>query len=403
MSETEFMKEMFELLPERGPHSDCRPPTQKSCLGLTRRTFLKGGGATLAALSMPAYASSVSHAPRSRVAVVRRDSIEEMTRYAVLLAGGLYEIKNGETVFIKPNLVVSSDALGNRVTTHPEVLRAVIRAVKERTTPKNITVGDRSMFTIATLTVAETCGIFQVCAEEGVNFLPLESGDYINFIHPSFEHFKRPIAIPEVLSTFDHFINVPMCKNHTAYRAGELRESGLGFRPPPNGESLPDNATALHARVTLCMNNVVGLMPFDPKIPESNRRVNSGLHQSDIGEKIAELNLCVPKITMNVIDAVSAFAARGPVGPQAVYAEPNLVIASKDRVACDSVGLAVLRYHAEQCGVTPEAAPYIDESVWRSPQIARAGALGLGHASAANIKLISRGVPEMDAIEKFWV
>lgn len=397
------MRKVFDVLTDLDPISAVEADMNKSCLGLTRRTFLKGFGATLAALSIPAQASSaLTRNCRSRVAVVRRDDIEEMTRYAILLAGGLYEIKNGETVFIKPNLAASGDRPDGRGTTHPEVLRAVIRAAKERTAPENITVGDRAMFTSDTMMVAEKCGIHQVCAEEGINVLPLESDGYINFIHPSFEYFKRPIAIPEVLSTFNHFINVPMCKYSTICCTGDSGRSGLGFWPLPEEENLPADAAAVYARITPCMKNFVDLMRLDLKYQESDCSVTSGLRESNIGEKIAELNLCVPNITMNVIDAISALVVGRSAGPEAVYAQPNMVIASKDRVACDSVGLAVLKYHAAQSGIFPKIGSFIGESVWESPQIARAGALGLGNASASNIKIISRGVQEIDAIETFW-
>lgn len=147
----------------------------RSCLGMTRRTLIKGFGATLAAIAAPRYAFATDK--RSRVAVVRKKDIGEMTLKAIHLAGGLDEIQEGETVVIKPNLVTSSDVLGNRVTTHPEVLRAVIWAVKERTAAENIAVGERSAFFLSTLDVAEATGILQVCVDEGVDFLPLEGGE----------------------------------------------------------------------------------------------------------------------------------------------------------------------------------------------------------------------------------
>jgi len=221
-------------------------------------------------------------------------------------------------------------------------------------------------------------------------------------MHPSFSHFQTPIQIPEALASFDHFINVPTCKNHQASTVGSLKAAGLGFFVPPY-PPLPDDFVLFYARFTLCMKNFVGLMPFDPANPNSHGRVRSGLHLPDIGQKIAELNLCVPGITMNVIDAVTTLVANGPAGPDAVYADSDVVIASKDRVACDSVGLALLKYHAKLAGVSREDEPYIGESVWESPQITRAGALGIGRASPADIKVINGGVGEFKSILDQWV
>jgi uncharacterized protein (DUF362 family) len=75
-------------------------------------------------------------------------------------------------------------------------------------------------------------------------------------------------------------------------------------------------------------------------------------------------------------------------------------LASKDRVACDSVALAVLkRYGAEN----KVALPYVNKSVWDQPQIYYAAELGLGQAEADKISVIDKDVKLMDEIKSNWV
>lgn len=57
---------------------------------------------------------------------------------------------------------------------------------------------------------------------------------------------------------------------------------------------------------------------------------------------------------------------------------------SKDRVACDSAGVAVLKYHALQQGITKN---YTQKTVWQQRQIIRAGELGLGYNNSDLITL----------------
>lgn len=100
---------------------------------------------------------------------------------------------------------------------------------------------------------------------------------------------------------------------------------------------------------------------------------------------------------------ISALVNDGPAGDLAQYTDPNIIIAAKDRVAWDSVGLALLKHQAKLVGITVEQEPYIAESVWQAPQIMRAGQLGLGKADPNDIKVIKAGVEEFEAIMTEWL
>ncbi|MCJ7652791.1 MAG: hypothetical protein MUO75_03695, partial [Actinobacteria bacterium] len=71
---------------------------------------------------------------------------------------------------------------------------------------------------------------------------------------------------------------------------------------------------------------------------------------------------------------------------------------SIDRVACDSVALAVLRYYASQMGISR---PYMEKSVWDQAQIVRAQELNLGR-NKNRIRAAGEGVAEIDGILAQW-
>ncbi len=356
---------------------------------LNRRDFLKISGIALAGLALPLGCASPEPEAREMIegivrlssppapagnvslGIVRNQSIEAMVNRAIELAGGLDEIRNGDTVVIKPNLTTGY-SLPSRVTTHPEVLRAVIRAVKARTPAKNITVAEASAFTDAsTLLVAEKTGVYEVISSEGVNFLAWEDEEYVEATSFDFLRITFNLMIPVSLADgrFKHFINLPMLKNHEAIEYS-------------------------NAEYTCCIKSHVGVISRETRI----RGGGSGIHQADLGEKVAELNLVVPEHAMNVVDALTVILTGGPASGEMITAEPGLILACKDRVACDSLALAVLKHYAAQQGVKRD---YVDKSVWQQAQIVRARQLNLGRGPE-DIRVSSDGVAEIDAILRQW-
>ncbi len=294
-----------------------------------------------------------------------KDDLMSAVREAVLAAGGLEEIEPGQTVMIKPNMC--GPALGGRlpgrITTNPEVLRAVIRLCKER--GARIIVGDRSMF--LTELAFRTTGFARVCREEKVEGLPWTRSEYVWF-KPGKRHWSRGFRVAKVVMDADHFINLPLLKNH--------RVTGADF--------------------TCCMKAMVGaIMPLD--------RYQEGpdaLHTQNLSEKVAELNL-IKKPTINIVDALSIAVRGGPDGlsNRPLWVDANLILASKDRVACDSVALATLRRFGEEQGVK---LPYVDKKVWDQAQIYYAAELGIGQADPAHIRIEDLHAPNFDQIRGAW-
>ncbi len=357
--------------------------------GIDRRDFLKISALIAAGLIIPIGCKQpqstesvpvddvvrlkVPPAPSgaATVGVVRKGEIAEMVATAIALAGGLDEIQDGDRVVIKPNLTTGT-TFETRVTTHPEVLRAVIREVKARTDAANITVAEASSFADpSTLEVARKVGVYDVVLSEGINWLAFEEDEYVEANSSDFRHLNFMLKVPKSLtdSRFQHFINVPMLKNHDM-----VRKSNADF--------------------TCCMKNHVGILERDKRLYGGGK----GIHLADLGENIAELNLVVPVHTMNVVDALTVVLSGGPASSLMTTADPGLILASKDRVACDSVALAALRHYASLQGIDR---PYVGKSVWQQAQIVRAQQLNLGR-DKAHIEVASDGVDELDAILARW-
>lgn len=357
--------------------------------GLSRRTFLKISGIAAAGLALPiGCQTSRSHDNEdiggttllmmppipigaATVGIVGYGDIAAKVKRAIELAGGLNEIQNGETVVIKPNLTTGY-TLATRVTTHPEVLRAVIRAVKERTEAANITVAEASAYTDpSTLEVAKKVGVYDVVQSEGVNFLAWEDEEYVDATCFDFENIYFRLHIPKSLTdaSFKHFINIPMLKNHEA-----IKGTNVDY--------------------TCCLKNHVAVLSRQKRTTGGGK----GIHTKDLGEKVAELNLAVPVHTMNVVDALTVILSGGPAASEMQWTEPGLILACKDRVACDSVALAVLRHYASQQGISR---PYVEKSVWEQAQIRRALQLNLGR-NKDSIKMVHDGVNDINGIMAKW-
>lgn len=349
---------------------------------MNRRCFLKSTGATVAGLSLPLGMAACDQgnggamgtqtltpppAPTgtANVGIVRSSDVEEMVRSAVDLAGGLGEIRMGDTVLIKPNITYYDDPSNPRITTTPEVLRSVIRMVKERTGARNITVAEATAFGGNTMQWAQQTGLLAVAQSEGINFVPWETGGYTTVRIQGAQYLTHTFRIPTTVAngSFDHWINVPILKNH---------------------EMIP----GANAEYTCCIKLQMGTV---------NQGDRNRLHTRNLGDMMAEVNVAIPKTTMNVVDALEIVLTDGP-GSSGEHGQPGLIIASKDRVAADSLAVAVLRLYAQQQRINR---PYVNKSVWRQAQIVTAQRLNLGRQKS-NIVVLDEGVNNINEILQMW-
>jgi len=127
---------------------------------------------------------------------------------------------------------------------------------------------------------------------------------------------------------------------------------------------------------TLSMKNSVGLVA--KKVPGGIYDYMWELHTSPYQRQmIAEINSHF-NLDFVLMDGIKAFTTGGP--DRGTLVEPNLLLASRDRVAIDAVGVAILKMYGPKGKVD-------DSDVFMQDQLRRAAELGFGVKSAAEIQL----------------
>lgn len=164
----------------------------------------------------------------TKVAAVKSDSYDpHIVQQAItdLLAhlGGMSQfIQPGDRVLVKPNMLEAVEK-GLCVTTHPELVRAVIREVKK--VGAIPVVGD-SPGTSGTLKAAEKCGILAVCNEENVELVPFD--DTVELAFPDGVTMKR-FVVARRLTEVDKVISLAKMKTHTFMGATGATKNLFGF------------------------------------------------------------------------------------------------------------------------------------------------------------------------------
>jgi uncharacterized protein (DUF362 family)/Pyruvate/2-oxoacid:ferredoxin oxidoreductase delta subunit len=237
-----------------------------------------------------------------------REKTFAAVKRAVDLLGGIETfIKPGQRVLIKPNMLKASHP-DSAVTTHPEMLRAVITLVRDA--------GARSIAGdspgIGDLRrVAERSGILAVLDEEGVPLTDLSEAVTIK----NSGRFQR-FEIARVTQEADAIINLPKLKTH--------------------------GMTVL----TGAVKNLFGCVPGKRKV---QWHFNTGVDHEAFVLMLVELAaLLRPRLT--IMDAIIGMEGNGPGSgdPRMV----GVVLAGSDPVAVDVVAGAVV-------GVSPGALPVI--------------------------------------------
>ncbi len=143
---------------------------------------------------------------------------------------------------------------------------------------------------------------------------------------------------------------------------------------------------------TLSLKNSVGLVA--KKVPGLMYDYMWELHGSPYQRQmIAEINRNY-NLDFVLMDGIKAFTSGGP--EQGKLAEPNLLLVSRDRIAIDAVGVAILKLFGAKGRVG-------EVDVFEQDQLRRAADLGFGVKSAADIRLTplnDEGYAEAERIEQ---
>ena len=233
-------------------------------------------------------------------------------RRAVDLLGGIGTVvRPGDRVLIKPNLLKSSPPEA-AVTTHPEIVRAVIRLVREA--GGRPTVGDSPG--IGDLRrVCRKAGLLAVLAEEGVELADFETAAGLKG-QGRFQRFE----VARSASDADVIINLPKLKTH--------------------------GMTVL----TGAVKNLFGCIPGTRKV---QWHFNTGVNREAFMQMLVDLSALL-KPRLSIMDAVVGMEGNGPGSgdPRKI----GILLAGADPVAVDAVAGAIVGIDPEQLPVLRAAA-----------------------------------------------
>lgn len=273
----------------------------------------------------------------TRAKTYNSDEILFAVRRAIDFLGGISNyVKKGERILLKPN-TLSARPPESGVNTHPEVLRAVARLVKEE--GAEIIVGDSpgGFYFKESDSTYEATGIKRVCKEENLKLVPFDKADNVNGI---------PLA--SVAREVDGIISLPKMKTH--------------------------DLTTITGAIKNSYGLAVGLYKADChfKAPQP----------SEFAKYVVNVFECaVPRLV--VMDGVVAMEGSGPAA--GTLKETGLILASNDCVACDAVFAALI-------GLPPLAIKTTEEAYKRKlgeADLSKIKVLGmdLGEARLHNFKL----------------
>lgn len=256
------------------------------------------------------------------------------------------EALSGKGVLLKPNFNSADPTPGS---THPDILHELLRHLQSMDAG-HITLVDRSGMG-NTRQVMEEIGVFDLINGfdcEPIILDDLTQDEWVMYLQPGL-HWQKGFPIPRML--LDAEVIVQTCNLKTHRYGGHF---------------------------TMSLKNSVGFVA--KMVDAGGHDYMTELHNSPHQRlMIAEINAAYEP-DLIIMDGIEAFVSGGPATGQRV--KPGVILAGRDRVAIDAVGVAILRMF----GTTPEVSR---GSIFEQEQIARAVDLGLGASGPEQIALIT--------------
>jgi len=253
-----------------------------------------------------------------------KDNLKETIQKAVEPLGGFKQfVKKGEVVLLKPNFNTADPFPAS---TDLSFLKAVVELVYE-CKPKIVMIGDSSTMSLNSRKVMEDIGVFELeKMKRPPRVYVFDERKWVKKKIPKGK-FLKEVSVTEYLDRTDKLILLPCLKTHFIAKITASLKLSVGFMKP-------------------------------------SQRV--GLHVGHVQEKVAELNTLVHP-DLIIMDARKCFINRGP--SEGELREPELILASTDRVAIDVEGIKIIQSFKGNSleGIDP----------WQFPQIKRALELGI--------------------------
>lgn len=294
----------------------------------------------------PKFPNPFLEGNKALVGLVHGDDVELMVREAIHLIGGLEKLQlSGKTVLVKPNVVANQPP---PTTTNPEVIRAIIRILKEAGA-KKVYVGDMSaLLTLPTKKNMEKTGILKVVEEAGAEALFFEDDGWIKVDLPQGKHIKEAY-VSEWIYRVDRIVNLPVIKTHRSATYSITLKNFIG---------------ATHGRQR-------------PYLVDST-------HWEEI---VTEFNLAYQP-HLNLVDGTKVMFSGGPWSGE--EKKTGIILASGDRIAADIIGLSLIKHYGKWRRV-------VEKGVWEQRQLKRAVELGLGIKDSGAVLLKEKSLKGTDA------
>lgn len=247
-------------------------------------------------------------------------SLREAVLGAVGAFGGFAKfVGKGERVLLKPNFNTNDPFPAS---TDLEFLKTVVELVYEAGA-KEVIVGESCTIYMKTRQVMEELGVFDLeKLSQPAKILVFEEGEWIRKKIPEAK-FQKCILVPKILDEVDKLIILPCLKTHKLAQYTGALKLAVGFMKP-------------------------------------SQRIK--LHLANLQEKISEINAVIhPNLVL--MDARKCFINRGPA--EGEVAEPNLILASMERVAIDLEGIKIIQSYGGNSlkGIIPEDLPQIKRAI----------------------------------------
>ncbi len=248
----------------------------------------------------------------------------------------------GREVLIKPNFNTADITPGS---THNDTLVALVEALWDMGAG-SVAIGERSY--PRTRRVMEEKGILPLLKERDVrviDFDTLQEEDWVYF-QPKGSHWPDGFRVARPVIEADYLISTCCLKTH---------QYGGVF--------------------TMSLKLHVGTVPTSRNGFPYMGQLHQSRHQE---EMIAEINTPFSP-DLILLDGIDAFVDGGPAYGE--RARGNVFLASRDRVAADAAGVAVLKLLGSNSAI-------MDKAIFQQKQIARAGELGIGVSSPEEIEVV---------------
>lgn len=283
---------------------------------------------------------SPSRTDKSVVAAVGGRDVKQMARRAVSLAGGFEPLGiAGKNILVKPNVV---GGRSNPTTTNPALVEAVVELLYEAGAAR-VYVGDMSaIIRGGTAGNMEKTKIGAAAGRAGADTVFFEDHGWVRVKVNG--RYVQEVDVTEWFYKVDRVINLPVIKTHR------------------------------YAGYSICLKNFVGATHFSQRPYLVDRE-----HWEEV---VAELNLAF-RPDLHIVDGTTIMIAGGPW--EGKTAETNLVLATSDPLACDVVGLGIIKSFGQWDRLK-------STSPWQMRQVRRAVEIGLGAKTGEHIRLVTENL-----------